>query len=203
MSAAGGGYTSRKFVTEELLTKLNTLLEQLARQQPPIDPTVDAYKRENDKLQYYLNELKKKPDDPYLQAQLHQAMDDKQQLYDLYEGNKNPFKTSTTTTSEVSQQVSQPVSQPVSQADKDMKAELEKIRELMESYRQEREKSRKKPKPERTSSFMGVNSPPPTYYSKKKPPQKEDKRTASYMTPHRKPVFRGPRRLVTDVIDWS
>ena len=90
MSAAGGGYTSRKFVTEELLAKLNTVLEQIARQQPPINPSVDAYKQENDKVEYYLNELKKNPDDPYFRAQLHQAMDDRQHLYDLIQGNKNP-----------------------------------------------------------------------------------------------------------------
>ena len=96
-AAAGGGYTSRKFVTEELLTKLNTLLEQIARQQPPIGPSVDAYKQEHDKVEYYLNELKKNPDDPYLRAQLHQAMDDRQHLYNLIQGNKNPFKTETST----------------------------------------------------------------------------------------------------------
>ena len=96
MSAAGG-YTSRKFVTEELLVKLNTVLEQLARQQPPINPSVDAYKHENDKVEHYLNALKKNPDDPYLRAQLHQAMDDRQHLYNLIQGNRNPFKTETNT----------------------------------------------------------------------------------------------------------
>ena len=131
-AAAGGRYTSRKFVTEELLVKLNALLEQLARQQPPIDPTVDAYKRENDKVQYYLNELQKKPDDPYLRAQLHQAMDDKQQLYNLYEGNKNPFKTETNNTSET-----QPQKQSTgSKADREMEMEMEKLRELFESYKE-------------------------------------------------------------------
>ena len=92
MSTTGGGSSSRKFVTEELLTKLNTVLEQLSRQQPPINPSVDAYKQENDKVEHYLNELKKNPDDPYLRAQLHQAMDDRQHLYNLIQGNRNPFK---------------------------------------------------------------------------------------------------------------
>ena len=73
------------------------MLEQLARQQPPINPSVDAYKQEHDKVEYYLNALKKNPDDPYLRAQLHQAMDDKQHLYDLIQDNKNPFKTETST----------------------------------------------------------------------------------------------------------
>ena len=91
-AAAGGGYRSRKFVTEELLTKLKTLLEQLVRQQPPIDPTVEAYKQETDKVQYNLNELQKKPDDPYLRAQLYQAMEDKQQLYNLYQGIRTRLK---------------------------------------------------------------------------------------------------------------
>ena len=95
MSTTGGGSSSRKFVTEELLTKLNTVLEQLSRQQPPINPSVDAYKQENDKVEHYLNELKKNPDDPYLRAQLHQAMDDRQHLYNLIQGNRNPFKTET------------------------------------------------------------------------------------------------------------
>ena len=89
-TTTGGGYTSRKFVTEELLVKLNTLLEQLARQQPPINPSVDAYKHETDKAEFYLNALNKNPDDPYLRAQLHQAMDDEQQLYNLYQGKKEP-----------------------------------------------------------------------------------------------------------------
>ena len=73
------------------------MLEQLSRQQPPINPSVDAYKQENDKVEHYLNELKKNPDDPYLRAQLHQAMDDRQHLYNLIQGNKNPFKTETNT----------------------------------------------------------------------------------------------------------
>ena len=72
------------------------LLEQIARQQPPINPSVDAYKQENDKVEHYLNELKKNPDDPYLRAQLHQAMD-RQHLYNLIQGNKNLFKTETNT----------------------------------------------------------------------------------------------------------
>ena len=91
-TTGGGGYTSRKFITEELLVKLNTLLEQLVRQQPPIDRTVEAYKQETDKVQYYLNELKKKPDDPYLRAQLYQAMDDERQLYNLYQGKRTRLK---------------------------------------------------------------------------------------------------------------
>ena len=137
-AAAGGGYTSRKFVTEELLTKLNTLLEQIARQQPPINPSVDAYKQENDKVEYYLNELKKNPDDPYLRAQLHQAMDDRQHLYNLIQGNKNPFRTETSTTSEGTQtqtQINTGVQTTIPQAQSvgtqsDVVSEMERIREM-------------------------------------------------------------------------
>ena len=91
MSAAGG-YTSRKFITEELLVKLNTVLEQLARQQPPINPSVDAYKHENDKVEHYLNVLKKNPDNPYLRAQLHQAMRTNSTSTILFKGIKTRLK---------------------------------------------------------------------------------------------------------------
>ena len=154
MSAAGGGYTSRKFVTEELLTKLNTLLEQIARQQPPINPSVDAYKQEHDKVEYYLNELKKNPDDPYLRAQLHQAMDDRQHLYNLIQGNKNPFKTETSTSegTQTQTQISTGVQTTIPQAQSastgaqttipqtrsvgtqsDLLSEMERIREMFQT----------------------------------------------------------------------
>ena len=146
MSAAGGGYTSRKFVTEELLAKLNTVLEQIARQHPPINPSVDAYKQENDKVQHYLNELKKNPDDPYLRAQLHQAMDEGQHLYDLIQGNKNLFKTKTSTLEgtqtitglQIPPSVSTGVQTTIPQAQSvstqsDLLSEMEKIREMFKT----------------------------------------------------------------------
>ena len=147
--SAGGGYTSRKFVTEELLTKLNTLLEQIARQQPPINPSVDAYKQEHDKVEYYLNELKKNPDDPYLRAQLHQAMDDRQHLYNLIQGNKTPFKTETSTTSEGTQtQTSTGVQTTIPQAQStgtqsDVVSEMERIREMFRTPAAETDKPEK------------------------------------------------------------
>ena len=150
-AAAGGSYTSRKFVTEELLTKLNTLLEQIARQQPPINPSVDAYKQEHDKVEYYLNELKKNPDDPYLRAQLHQAMDDRQHLYNLIQGNKNPFKTETSTTSEGTQtqtQINTGVQTTIPQAQStgtqsDVVSEMERIREMFRTPAAETDKPEK------------------------------------------------------------
>ena len=147
--SAGGGYTSRKFVTEELLTKLNTLLEQITRQQPPINPSVDAYKQEHDKVEYYLNELKKNPDDPYLRAQLHQAMDDRQHLYNLIQGNKTPFKTETSTTSEGTQtQTSTGVQTTIPQAQStgtqsDVVSEMERIREMFRTPAAETDKPEK------------------------------------------------------------
>ena len=137
-----------------MLTKLNTLLEQIARQQPPINPSVNAYKKENDKVEYYLNELKKNPDDPYLRAQLHQAMDDRQHLYNLIQGNKNPFKTEINTsegtqtqaqtstgvqtTIPQAQSVSTGVQTTIPQAQSvstqsDLLSEMERIREMLKT----------------------------------------------------------------------
>ena len=129
--SATGGYTSRKFVTEELLVKLNTVLEQLARQQPPINPSVDAYKHENDKVEHYLNALKKNPDDPYLRAQLHQAMEDKQHLYNLIQGNKNPFKTETSTSEGTQTQTKKSAT-----TQSDVLSEMERIREMFKTPEQ-------------------------------------------------------------------
>ena len=213
-AAAGGSYTSRKFVTEELLTKLNTLLEQIARQQPPINPSVDAYKQEHDKVDYYLNELKKNPDDPYLRAQLHQAMDDKQHLYNLIQGNKTPFKTETSTTSEGTQ-TSTGVQTTIPQAQSagtqsDVVSEMERIREMFRTPAAETDKPEK-------ATFQGYKkksvrrpySPPPSYHTQTPRPKsspesiprpKPTPRPTS--TPRKKPPFNVPRRLVTGVRDW-
>ena len=130
------------------------MLEQLSRQQPPINPSVDAYKQENDKVEHYLNELKKNPDDPYLRAQLHQAMDDRQYLYNLIQGNKNPFKTETNTSqgTQTQTQISTGVQTTIPQAQSastgaqttipqtrsvgtqsDLLSEMEKIREMFQT----------------------------------------------------------------------
>ena len=190
-AAAGGGYTSRKFVTEELLTKLNTLLEQIARQQPPINPSVDAYKQEHDKVEYYLNELKKNPDDPYLRAQLHQAMDDRQHLYNLIQGNKNPFKTSTSEGTQTQTQINTGVQTTIPQAQStgtqsDVVSEMERIREMFRT-----------PPP---SCHTQTPRPKSSPESIPRPKPKPTPRPTS--TPRRKPPFNVPRRLVTGVRDW-
>ena len=200
------------------------MLEQLARQQPPINPSVDAYKRENDKVEYYLNELKKSPDDPYLRAQLHQAMDDKQHLYDLIQGKKNPFKTETAA-AETSTQT-QPA-QKTASTQSDVLKDMEKIKEMFRT-----------PPPVEKATFQGYKkktlprkppySSPPSYHSedrmvRKKTfqpdeahlkvfesiPRPKPKPTPRYSdkyvyqpTPHRKTGFKVPRRLVTGVKDW-
>ena len=199
--AGGGGYSSRKFVTEELLVKLNTVLEQLARQQPPINPSVDAYKRENDKVEYYLNELKRNPDDPYLRAQLHQAMDDKQHLYNLIQGNKNPFKTDTATTASSTQ--TQPEKKSAS-TQAEVLSDIEKLKEMFKTPPETSEKAvfrGYKPKPAIT--------PPPSYHTKERkkldesiPRRKPIPTPYPTSTPHRKTSFKVPRRLVTGVRDW-
>ena len=212
--SAGGGYTSRKFVTEELLTKLNTLLEQIARQQPPINPSVDAYKQEHDKVEYYLNELKKNPDDPYLRAQLHQAMDDRQHLYNLIQGNKTPFKTETSTTSEGTQtQTSTGVQTTIPQAQStgtqsDVVSEMERIREMFRTPAAETDQPEK-------ATFQGYKkksvrrpySPPPSYHTQTPRPKSSPEsiprpKPTPRPTPRRKPPFNIPRRLVTGVRDW-
>ena len=192
-AAAGGGYTRRKFVTEELLTKLNTLLEQIARQQPPINPSVDAYKQEHDKVEYYLNELKKNPDDPYLRAQLHQAMDDRQHLYNLIQGNKNPFRTETSisegtqtqTQINTGVQTTKPQEQSTG-TQSDVVSEMERIREMFRTHPPSFHTQTPRPKSSPESIPRPMPKPTP-------------RRTS---TPRRKPPFNVPRRLVTGVRDW-
>ena len=191
-TTTGGGAAaagSRKFVTEELLIKLNAVLEQLERQQPPINPTIDAYKQENDKV----------------------AMDDKQQLYDQYQGKKNLFKTETATETSTQTRPAQKTASTQSDVLKDM----EKIKE----------KFRTPPPPVEKATFQGYKkktySLPPSYHSRDtarrkqvKPdpeniPQSKTKHTSRYTqvysptsTPRRKPPLHVPRRLVTGVKDW-
>ena len=195
MSTTGGGSSSRKFVTEELLTKLNTVLEQLSRQQPPINPSVDAYKQENDKVEHYLNELKKNPDDPYLRAQLHQAMDDRQHLYNLIQGNKNPFKTETNTSQGTQTQIqsSTGVQTTIPQAQSastgaqttipqtrsvgtqsDLLSEMEKIREMFQTPPggRTRHQSGTGPSTEKPSGRTRHQSGPGSYKYVEKPHKK-------------------------------
>ena len=202
MSAAGG-YTSRKFVTEELLVKLNTVLEQLARQQPPINPSVDAYKHENDKVEHYLNALKKNPDDPYLRAQLHQAIEDKQHLYNLIQGNKNPFKTETRTSEGTQTQTTKSAT-----TQSDVLSEMERIREMFKTPEQ-RQRHQSGPgslyhteKPEQRQRH---HSGPGSFHYVEKPPKRKSSGYYSQTNSRQPPKTpsQKPRRLVTDVKDWS
>ena len=201
-AAAAGGYTRRKFITEELLVKLNTVLEQLARQQPPINPSVDAYKHENDQVEHYLNALKKNPDDPYLRAQLHQAMEDKH-LYNLIQGNKNPFKTETSTSEGTQTQTTKSAA-----TQSDVLSEMERIREMFKTPEQ-RQRHQSGPgslyhteKPEQRQRH---HSGPGSFHYVEKPPKRKSSgyysQTDSRQPP--KTPSQKPRRLVTDVKDWS
>ena len=201
--SATGGYTSRKFVTEELLVKLNTVLEQLARQQPPINPSVDAYKHENDKVEHYLNALKKNPDDPYLRAQLHQAMEDKQHLYNLIQGNKNPFKTETSTSEGTQTQTTKSAT-----TQSDVLSEMERIREMFKTPEQ-RQRHQSGPgslyhteKPEQRQRH---HSGPGSFHYVEKPPKRKSSGYYSQTNSRQPPKTpsQKPRRLVTDVKDWS
>ena len=232
MSAAGG-YTSRKFVTEELLVKLNTVLEQLARQQPPINPSVDAYKHENDKVEHYLNALKKNPDDPYLRAQLHQAMDDRQHLYNLIQGNRNPFKTETNTSqgTQTQTQISTGAQTTIPQTrsvgtQSDLLSEMERIREMFKTPPgggRTRHQSGPGPSTEKPGGRTRHQSGPGSYKYVEKPHKKPPRRDSGYQsqtpsrprprgfphgkegpTPHRPPPHKPPRRqLVTGVKEWD
>ena len=145
------------------------LLEQIARQQPPINPSVDAYKQEHDKVEYYLNELKKNPDDPYLRAQLHQAMDDRQHLYNLIQGNKNPFKTETSTSegTQTQTQINTGVqtTKPQEQStgtQSDVVSEMERIREMFRTPAAETDKPEK-------ATFKGYKKKIPRHQDQKVP----------------------------------
>ena len=82
---------------------------------------------------------RKKPDDPYLRAQLYQAMNDKQQLYNLYQGKKNPFKTETST--ENGSQTQPQKQSTASQSD--VLADMEKLKEMFRTPAAESEKPEK------------------------------------------------------------
>ena len=164
---------------------------------------MDAYKRENDKVEYYLNELKKSPDDPYLRAQLHQAMDDKQHLYDLIQGKKNPFKTETTATETSTQ--TQPA-QKTASTQSDVLKDMEKIKEMFrtpppvekveKATFQGYKKKTFQPDKAHLKVFESIPRPKP------KPTPRYSERYVYQPTPHRQTGFKVPRRLVTGVKDW-
>ena len=106
---------------------------------------------------------RKKTDDPYLRAQLYQAMDDKQQLYNLYQGKKNPFKTETSTET---RSQTQPQKQSTA-SQSDVLVDMEKLKKMFRTP-EETEKPEK-------ATFQGYKkksfprparpySPPPSYH---------------------------------------
>ena len=151
-SHSGGSsqFSNRKYVTDELLTKLTTLLEMMRKSQPPIDPTVSAINQESDQVQFWTDKLKENPSSPYARAQLMQALNEKQQLYDMYQGNVNPFKTSVPQTT-----VTPPTQTKMS--DRDMLREMMRLKALYEkkevagSQRREQRRQQRRQKPSKTS----------------------------------------------------
>ena len=143
-------------------------------------------------------------------------MEDKQHLYNLIQGNKNPFKTETST-SEGTKTTKSATTQS------DVLSEMERIREMFKTPEkpEERQRHQSAPgslyytkKPEETQrhhsgpgSFHHIEKP-------KKQPKRPPQSSAYYSqtppkgVPPRTPVRpsqfgRKPRRLVTDVKDWS
>ena len=98
----------------------------MRKAQPPIDPTVSAINMESDKVDLWIEKLKENPNSAYARAQLMQALNEKQQLYDLYQGNVNPFKTP------ITEQQPPQVSTTKSLSDRDMLREMMRLKSLYE-----------------------------------------------------------------------
>ena len=150
-------------------------------------------------------------------------MDDKQHLYNLIQGNKNPFKTDTASAASSTQ--TQPEKKSAS-TQAEVLSDIEKLKEMFKTPPETPEKAifrGYKPKPAFT--------PPPSYHTRerKKPdqahlnvfesiprrkpiprptplpesvPRTRPPTPYTSSTPHRKTSFKVPRRLVTGVIDW-
>ena len=147
-------------------------------------------------------------------------MDDRQHLYNLIQGNKNSFKTETSTTSEGTQtqtQINTGVQTTIPQAQStgtqsDVVSEMERIREMFRTPAAETDKPEKATfQGYKKKSFRRPYSPPPSYHTQTPRPKsspesiprpipKPTPRPTS--TPRRKPPFNVPRRLVTGVRDW-
>ena len=111
----------------------------MRKSQPPIDTTVSAINQESDQVQFWTDKLKENPSSPYARAQLMQALNEKQQLYDMYQGNINPFKTPVPTQDP-------PVPTRVSKmSDRDMLREMMRLKALYEKKDYERTQRRQKP----------------------------------------------------------
>ena len=102
----------------------------MTKAQPPIDPTVSAINQESDKVDTWSKKLKENPDSPYARAQLMQAMNEKQQLYDMYQGNVNPFQTIPTQTT--TQQTIPTQQTQTKMSDSDIMKEMMRLKALYE-----------------------------------------------------------------------
>ena len=144
-------------------------------------------------------------------------MDDRQHLYDLIQGNKNPFKTETSTSEGTQTQISTGVQTTILQvqstaSQSDVLADMEKLKEMFRTPAVEAEKPEKDTfQGYKKKSFPRPYSPPPSYHTQTprpksspesipRPKPKPTLRPTS--TPRRKPPFRVSRRLVTSVRDW-
>ena len=151
----------------------------MRKSQPPVDPTVSAINQESDQVQFWTDKLKENPSSPYARAQLMQALNEKQQLYDMYQGNVNPFKTPVPT------QVSTVPPTQTKMSDRDMLREMMRLKALYERKEYERTQRRQKPpktpkggpKPSKTLEETPFEQeryfytpPPPPEFQDTKPP---------------------------------
>ena len=137
----------------------------------------------------------------YLRAQLHQAMDDRQHLYNLIQGNKNPFKTETSTSEGTQTQTTKPQVQSTG-TQSDVVSEMERIREMFRTPAAETDKPEKATfKGYKKKSFLRPYSPPPSYHIQTPRPKSSPE---SIPRPKPKPIPRptSTRQLVTGVRDW-
>ena len=146
-------------------------------------------------------------------------MDDRQHLYDLIQGNKNPFKTETSTSEGTQTQtqsstgVQSTIPQKQSTASQsDVLADMEKLKEMFRTPAAETEQPEKATfQGYKKKSFRRPYSPPPSYHTQTPRPEsspesiprpKPTPKPTPTSTPRRKPPFKVPRRLVTSVRDW-
>ena len=161
----------------------------MRKSQPPIDPTVSAINQESDKVQFWTDKLKENPSSPYARAQLMQALNEKQQLYDMYQGNINPFQTPTPT-----QVSTAPPIQTSKMSDRDMLREMMRLKALYE--RKEYQRTQRRQKPPKTPK--GGQKPPKT--PKESPFQEE----RYFYTPPPPPLFEDPPVTgVTGISGWD
>ena len=97
--------------------------------QLPIDPTVSTIIQESDKVDMWSEKLAQNPDYPYARAQLMQAMNEKQQLYDMYQGNVNPFQTIPTQITTTQQTIPTQQTQTI-MSDSDIMKEMMRLKAL-------------------------------------------------------------------------